>query len=91
MSFRTLSRDKNFTNDFNFVTFKNPSDEFMSHAGVNRLPALVFVRPKMDSFFEVENAENLITVEYGGKFFYQDIVKFLEEMRNKYVSFMKPV
>lgn len=91
MSFRTLARDKNFTNDFNFVTFKDPGDEFLAHVGIKRIPALVFMRPKMDTFFDVENAENLITVEYGGRFFYQEIVEFANDMRRKYVSFMKPV
>lgn len=45
----------------------------------------------MDSFFNLDNSENLISVEYGGKFFYQAIVGFLEEMKSEYVSFMKPV
>lgn len=71
MSFRTLSRDKNFTNDFNFVTFKNPSEAYLKEVGINRIPALVFIRPKMDTFFEIDNAESLITVEYTGRFFYQ--------------------
>ena len=91
MSFRILSKNRTFTDDFNFVTFKNPSEEFLKHIELEKIPAIVFFRPKMDSFFNLDNSENLISVEYGGKFFYQAIVGFLEEMRSEYVSFMKQV
>jgi hypothetical protein len=71
MSFRTLARNKSFTSDFNFVTFKNPDEEFLKQVGVVKIPSIVFIRPKMDSFFNIDQAESMITVEYAGRFFYQ--------------------
>ena len=91
MSFRILSKNKTFTDDFNFVTLKNPSDKFLEHIQLEKIPAIVFFRPKMDTFFNLDNSENLVSVEYGGKFFFQAIVGFLEEMRSEYVSFMRQV
>lgn len=58
---------------------------------MEKIPAIVFFRPKLDSFFNLENAEELITLEYGGKFFYPSIVEYLKEMSAQYVSFMKPM
>ena len=70
MSFRTLARNDSFTKDFNFVTFKAPSEQFLKQINLNRIPAIMFFRPKMDSFFDLDNSENLVSVEYAGKFFF---------------------